>query len=787
MSRLERMLRPKSVAIIGGGAFGTNVVKQCLKMGFAGDIWPVHPSKAEVEGVKAYKTVAELPGAPDAAFIGVNRHLTIEMVKALRDRGAGGAVCFASGFRETGHFDPEGDGLQQALIEAAGDLPIIGPNCYGLINYADGALLWPDQHGGVRLADGATGAAIITQSSNIAINMTMQARGLPVAYIMTAGNQAQTGLSEMALGLIEDSRVSVLGLHIEAFDKVDGFERLAARARELKKPIVAMKIGRSEQARAGTVSHTASLAGSDAASDAFLKRLGIARVNSIPSFLEALKLLHAHGPLGGYRLSSMSCSGGEASVMADSAEERKVRFPELSEEHRARVKATLGPLVAVANPLDYHTFIWNNEPAMTATFGAMVSGGFDLNILVLDFPRRDRCSDVDWWTTLAAFESGLKTHGAKGAVLASLPENLPEDYAPKLMARGMVPLYGIAEALDAAEAAAFIGEAWSRPVAEPVGSVGAKAPPSALPGISPSRGEIGPAALVSPVTNGADDAMPPKQLISPLEGEMPGRAEGGALAPVRFHTATLDEAAAKALLAQSGVSVPAGRQAASVEEAVQAAEILGYPVALKALGVAHKSEAGAVKLNLRDAEAVRNVAAELLPLGAGLYVECMVQGGVAELIVGFTRDPLFGPVMTLGSGGVLVELLKDSATLLLPASRAEIETALRGLKLFPLLDGFRGRPKADLDAAVGAIEKLAGFVLAHADEIEELDVNPLIVCAKGQGAWVADALMVLAPTSPLWGREARAEGAGGVWKRKNLKSPPPRPAPPVDPPHKGEG
>ena len=138
-----------------------------------------------------------------------------------------------SGFLETGDYDADGERLQDELVEAAGDMPIIGPNCYGLINYADGALLWPDQHGGVRLADGERGVAIITQSSNIACNMTMQTRGLPLAFLMTAGNQAQTGLSEMALGLIEDDRVSALGLHIEGFDSVAGFERLAARAREL--------------------------------------------------------------------------------------------------------------------------------------------------------------------------------------------------------------------------------------------------------------------------------------------------------------------------------------------------------------------------------------------------------------------------------------------------------------------------------------------------------------------------------------------------------------------------
>src|SRR5690606_22156488 len=216
-------------------------------------------TKDEIAGVRAYRSVAELPAAPDAVFVGVNRHATIGIVRELGERGAGGAVCFASGFLEAG--DGEGAGLQEELVAAAGEMPIIGPNCYGLINYADGALLWPDQHGGKRLAAGERGVAIITQSSNIAINMTMQKRGLPIVYLMTAGNQAQTGLSEIALGLIEDERVSVLGLHIEGFDSAAGFERLAARARELRKPVVAMKIGRSEQARAAAISHTASLSG----------------------------------------------------------------------------------------------------------------------------------------------------------------------------------------------------------------------------------------------------------------------------------------------------------------------------------------------------------------------------------------------------------------------------------------------------------------------------------------------------------------------------------------------
>lgn len=691
MTRLERLLRPRSIAVVGGGAFAVNVIKQSLKMEYAGDIWPVHPTRTEIEGVPTFRSIADLPGAPDAAFIGINRFATIDILRELAARKAGGAISFAAGFLEAD--DADGARLQRELVEAAGDMPVIGPNCYGLINYADGALLWPDQHGGRRLAPGARGAAIITQSSNIACNLTMQARGLPVAFLMTAGNQAQTGLSEMALGLIEDERVSVLGLHIEGFDSVPGFERLAARARELKKPIVAMKVGRSEQARAATISHTASLAGSDAGSEAFLKRLGIARVHSIPAFLETLKLLHGAGPLPGNRLSSMSCSGGEASVIADAADGRTVTFPPLGETYRDKVKATLGPLVAVANPLDYHTFIWNDEPAMTATFTAMIAGGFDLNMLVLDFPRTDRCSDADWWPTVRAFEAALKANGARGAIVASMAENLSEGHADELLARGIVPLHGIEEAMAAAEAAAFVGSVWAR------------TPPSGL-----------------------------TSMISPLDGEMARNRVPGA--PCQ----TLDEASAKSLFASRNLSVPAGRRVSSAPEAVIAARALGFPVALKALGLAHKSEHGAVRLNLRDAAAVEAAATALLPLGASLYVERMVESAVGELIVGVSPDPVFGALLTIGSGGILVELLADAATLLLPASRDEIETALRSLRLFPLLDGYRGRPKGDVAAAIDAILAICDFVVENEGRIVELDINPLIVCERG--AFIADALLV---------------------------------------------
>ena len=190
MSRLDRLMRPKSIAVLGAG-WALNVIEQCRKMGFAGQVWPVHPTKGEIGGLKAYASLADLPGVPDATFIGVNRFATIDVVAELSAMGAGGAICFASGWTEAG--EPE---LQAKLVAAAGDMPILGPNCYGVINYLDGALLWPDQHGGVPVT---SGVALVSQSSNIVINLGMQKRGLPVAYVACLGNAAVVGLAELVL------------------------------------------------------------------------------------------------------------------------------------------------------------------------------------------------------------------------------------------------------------------------------------------------------------------------------------------------------------------------------------------------------------------------------------------------------------------------------------------------------------------------------------------------------------------------------------------------------------
>ncbi len=705
------MLRPRSIAMVGGDA-AAEAIRQCDGLGFDGEVWPVHPVRRTVAGRAAFPAIADLPRPPDIAFVAVNRVATVAVVRELAGAGAGGVVCYASGFREA---DDGGD-LQQALVDAAGDMPMVGPNCYGLLNYLDGIALWPDQHGGRALDASERGVAIVTQSSNIAISLTMQQRSLPLGFMVTAGNQAQLGVSALAAALLEDGRVTALGLHVEAFDSVPGFEALASKARERGVPVVLLKAGRSERGRAATLSHTASIAGSNAGARAFLRRLGFAQVEGLPEFLDALKLLHVHGPIESNRVGVLCCSGGEAGIVADAVEGTALALPDLGPDRAAAVAATVHPLVAVANPLDYHTFSWGDEAALARTFAAFARGPFDMVCVVLDFPRADRCRPEDWRITQRAFGRAVDATGTRGAVIATLPENLPEETAAELIERGIAPLAGVREALAAIECAACVGAAWR-------------------------------------------DAQPRALVSGTVVAERP---------------VVLDEAEAKARLAAVGVPVLDGRPVASADEAVAVAARLGGPVALKALGFAHKTEHGAVALGVSGALEVHGAATALLGLfedsaargaAAKLLVERFEPDLVAELIVGLHRDPLFGPMLTVGAGGTLAEILADSATLLLPVTRCELRDALAGLRCAPILGGYRGRPPADIDAALDAILAIARFGADNAERLEELDVNPLGIRRRGHGAVALDALIRIRERAgadpPRPGHTARAVAERG--------------------------
>jgi len=668
LPRLSRLFQPRSIAVFGGG-WAENVILQCQKMGFDGAIWPVHPSRKDIAGVPCYESVAALPDAPDVAFLGINRQAVITITKELAMRGCGGAVCFASGFAESGDVD-----LQQQLVAAAGDMPLLGPNCYGFINYLDGALLWPDQHGGTRCA---RGVALISQSSNIAINLGMQARGLPIGYVACVGNQAQTSLTDMTKAVLDDSRITAAGLYIEGIDNPAAFAKMAHSARQNGKYIVAIKTGKTEASQLAAGAHTAALAGDAAASSAFLRQCGVIEVGSLEEMVETLKTLHLFGGLPGRRISAMCCSGGEAGLLADSAAQMRLTWPEIPATNRTALANRLGPLVHLANPLDYHTFIWGDVAAMTDCFAGMMGPWVDICCLVIDFPRADRCDRAAWMPAVTALQQAAASTGTKTALLASLPEGMPDDIAAMLIEAGILPLCGFHAGLSALEHAANAGH-----------------PPLAARAWQP--------LAVSP----------------------------------HYSTIILDEAAAKSALTAHGIACPAGVTGDDPAIVADRAKTLRAPLALKGLGVLHKSEKGFVRLGLTHAD-VEDQARKMHD-AKGFLVEEMVAAPIGELLVGVRRDAQYGLHLTVGSGGIMAELLRDTQSLILPVTRADIGDAINALQLAPLLTGYRGRAAADLDAAIDQIMALCDLITADR-MIAAIEVNPLMISASG--AVAADALL----------------------------------------------
>jgi acetyl-CoA synthetase len=673
MKDISRLLNPRSIAFIGGNECAI-AIRRTKELGFEGKIHAVHPKREDLSGVATLRTPQEIPESVDAAFIAVKNEPTIEVVRILSEKGCGGAVIYAAGFAETGNAE-----LQRKLLAAAKGMPLMGPNCYGFVNTLSRAALWPDETG---LVPVPRGVALITQSGNIACNFTMMMRGLPVAAVFSIGNQVDVGMHDMVEALSADPRISAIGLHVEGLPDVQAFARAAALARQRKVPIVVLKTGRSEQGAKVAMSHTSSLAGADTLYDALFERYGIARMKSVSAFAETLKFLHNGGPIADSRLVSLSCSGGEAALVADMALEKRVSFPPFNAETRPRVAATLNEYVAIDNPLDYHTFIWGQPEKLTATFTAVLKGGFDVGMLILDTPTHPRMKPDSWAITARAMAAASQATGARAAVVATLSEGMPLWLATELSESGTAPMMGLDDALTAFEAAAFIGRNWAR----------TEEPPE----------------MLAPLTRGSEAHV-------------------------------FSEFAAKALLKQHGLSVPEGIVCAA-EDAVAAAERLGYPVTLKvsSAAIAHKTEAGGVALNLRTAAEVDEAARRMRELAPDVLVERMVTGAVAELIIGLTSDPQFGTALVVGAGGILTELLKDTVTLILPTTRDEIERALRTLKVWTLVEGFRGKP-GDQEAVIRAIEAVVRFADAKRGLVEELDVNPLLVLKHG--AVAVDALI----------------------------------------------
>ena len=678
-SNLQRLFAPRSLALIGGTwADAAGAASRVL--GYTGEVWRVHPTRVSSAAQRYFRSVDELPSAPDAAFVAAPNREVPAIAAALARRRAGGFVCFAAGFSETA--TEEGRQLTNDLLASAADLPFFGPNCYGFVNFLDGAALWPDQLVGRRRE---RGVALICQSGTIALNLLFNDRSLPLGCVLTVGNQTRLAAEDLVEHLCADERVTGIGLYLEGLRDAARFAQAAAHARLAGKPLALVKAGRTAASSEAVRTHTGALAGADNVFDAFCSQAGVARCESLASLCETLKLFHCGGPLRGRRILAMGASGGDTAMAADAARNLSLEFPPLPAEATTQLRALLSERVHISNPFDFHTHVWFDYPRQRSMFGIAQRAGFDLVAFLLDCPPAG-ADDSAYVRAIEEFGAALPGAATRGAVMCSLPESLGSAVRERCFALGLVPLQGQREALEAIDLAARVGEAWQR---------------------------------------GA-----------PLELQRPRAASATAR--------SLSEPEAKQALAAYGVVVPRSAVVAP-GEAAEAAAALGFPVVIKAAGAAleHKSELGGVVLNVRTPAEAAAAAQQLSSLSQSLLIEEMVGDGVAEVLIGLRVDPQFGLVLVLGAGGVLTELLQDSVTLLPPFTAGNITDALARLRSSRLLRGFRGRPAADVPALVETALACTRYALANLEGFIELDLNPVIARPHGRGAVAVDALIRL--------------------------------------------
>ena len=679
---LQRLLAPRSLALIGGD-WADAALAATHVIGYTGDVWRIHPTRPSSATQHYFRSVDELPAVPDAAFVAAPAREVPAIVAALARRGAGGFVCFAAGFSETA--TPEGQRLTEELVASAGELPFLGPNCYGFVNFFDAAALWPDQVVGRRRD---RGVALICQSGTIALDLLYNDRSVPIGCALSVGNQTRLAAAELIEYFVADERVTAIGMYLEGIRDTTRFAHAVARARAAGKPIALIKTGRTAASTEAARSHTGSLAGADAAFDAFCAQAGVARCESLATLCETLKIFHCGGPLAGRRILAMGASGGDTGMAADAARHLGLEFPPVPPAAAATLQQILTERVHISNPFDFHSHAWFDYPRQREMFNVALRAGYDAVGFLLDCPPAG-ADDSTYVRVIEQFAAAVPGAAARAALVSSLPESLGSAIREQCLAAGIVPLQGQREALEALDLAGAVGEAWKR---------------GAAPELQKPRGP---------------------------------RAT-----PDAAHS--LPEHEAKQALAAYGVPVPRSRLIAP-GEAAEAAAALGFPVVIKAAGAAfeHKSDVGGVALNVRSAAEATAAAQRLAPLSPNLLVEQMITDGVAEVLVGMRVDPQFGLLLVLGAGGVLTELLRDTVTLLPPFTAAGITAALARLKAAPLLAGFRGRPVADVPALVETALRCTRYALENIERLAELDLNPVIVRPRGQGAVAVDALIRL--------------------------------------------
>ena len=689
-SSLDSLLRPGSVAVIGASADATRIggrpISYMLQQGFKGEILPVNPNRAEIQGLPAYRSVAELPRVPDTAIVAVPMALAIDAVRDLSGRGVKSAIVFTAGFAEAG---PEGEEFQAQLLAAAGSMRVLGPNCLGLFNGRVG--FYPifsssvesgfPQAGRIGIASqsGAYGTHVFAVARN---------RGIGTPICVTTGNESDVTIGDVIGWLAQDPETDVIAAYAEGIREADGFLAALESARQAKKPVVMMKVGTSAIGQHAAKSHTASIAGDDRVTDAVLAEFGVVRARTTEEMLDiALTATRRIYPAGN-TLGVITISGGAGVLISDAAEAVGMSLPEMPVEAQARLKA-LVPFAAPRNPVDCTAQAFNDITLVGKFTDSMVEDGGYRSILAF-------FSQVAGSPTISpALRAQLNATKAKHPdrlyvlSIVARPEQVREYEAD-----GFVVFEDPTRAVVAIQAMGRFGDAFAR-AADPIPAV---LDPVTLPAVMPTEAEA-------------------KVMLA---------AAGIASAPEQA-CATADEAAAAA-----------ERFGKPVVMKILSPDIL------------HKSEIGGVLLGIEGGEAARAGFATLMERAAarapgarieGALVAKQLSGGV-ECIMGIQRDPVFGPVALVGIGGIFVEILQDVALHRCPFGTEVAERMIRNLRAAPILLGARGQAPVNIAALAAMLARLSQWAVAAGDRLLSVDLNPVL--ALPDGAYALDAVIEVA-------------------------------------------
>ena len=672
----QRLISPKNIAFFGGRDVEV-AIKEAKRRGFSGDIWPVNPNRKNIQGIECFKSVVDLPEPPDASFIAVPAKHVSGIIKELALMGAGGVVCYSAGFSETGQ---SGKNHENQLNSLAPDIPIIGPNCYGFINYLDNVALWPFAHGG---SSPGYGAAIITQSGMLSSDITMSQRSIPLTHMISVGNQSSVSIEDLIEILSENPKVKAIGIHIEGIKDIGKLHDVALKAIQKNIPIVALKTGTSVIGGSLTTTHTGSLSGEDKLYDALFERTGIIRVRNPIQFLEVLKFLCISGVPENNSLIAFTCSGGGATMIADYSEKINLKLPNFDQASQEKLRHLLPDIATVSNPLDYTTPIWGNAEKTGPVFlTAMQESKASVAILLQDYPATGLDeSENDYLSDAKAFIKAAKATKIPAAICCTFPENMGKKIREFFILRKVSPMQGIEETLDAVK----------------LGST-----------FKIRQEQLKDSKIASLLTL---DKLPPSTFLNEVDS--------------------------KIVLQGIGIQIPNGQQITS--RSIEKINInLKFPVALKLVSnlVIHKTEHKAICINIKSkSQLIRKIMEMNSNLKKTLQdkfndtflIEEMASSPIVEMLIGIEPDQQFGYSLLIGSGGTQAEIINDTTTILMPTTKVEILTAIKKLKLFKLINGFRRAKKVNLENLVSDILNIVSFFEKNKNLYSSLEINPLFV------------------------------------------------------------